>query len=170
MEAERLLATAAGLLVLAFGALGCQSDTVQPRPAEDPAQDPTQGEVRQSPPVANQAPGGAAPALPLALYRAGDAGPQALLRGELVQEEACLYVRASEGGERYLLALPSGRATWHADPAGVEVDGLLLRVGETVTLTGGETRDGLRPGDWVEAPAAACDTTLVWRVTGVQRE
>lgn len=101
---------------------------------------------------------------PVALIRASAVGDTALLRGRLTLDGPCLYIVA-DNGDRWLAAFPSPGTTWNAEEQSVQVARQTLRVGSAGKFAGGETKGHL---EWVRAPAAACDTTKVWRVTAIE--
>lgn len=158
MDKQRLWPVAALFLVAV--ATACGPGRVEPDRPEPQAPAPAAEPSPSTEPESTAAPS-------LALYPASAEGPQALLRGDLIREGNCVYIRGAEGGERFLLALPSPGTRWLPDPPGLEIGGATVPVGETVTVTGGESRAGLDAADWAVAPAAGCDASLIWRVTEI---
>lgn len=105
----------------------------------------------------------AAPPANIPMYhRTSSLGPQASAIGTLALDGECLILRG--GGSSYLLAFPSPGTEWDSTTQSVSVDGTTARVGDTVTLGGGEA--GSPPDeDWAVPPPADCQRPTRWLVT-----
>ena len=101
---------------------------------------------------------------PLVLYPSSPEAPQALLRGRLSLEGACLYIVGKEG-ERWLAAFPSPGTRWEPAENAVQVGSRVLRVGEMGAFAGGEAANASGTIRWVQPPAASCDGSKLWMVS-----
>lgn len=89
-----------------------------------------------------------------------DGGASALLEGPLAERGGCLYVRApAPSTTDYLVVWPDTLHLEIRDGVATVTNGAVfsVRVGERVSLGGGEITDSLVP-----ETAAACDTSHVW--------
>lgn len=103
---------------------------------------------------------------PLVLYPSSPEAHEALLRGRLSLEGACLYI-TGEGGERWLAAFPSPGTAWEPGERAVRVGARMIRVGDAGAFGGGEVTNasGIR---WVRAPAGSCDAAKLWMVSALR--
>jgi hypothetical protein len=124
--------------------------------------------VRQEGAEGERAAGGAVTEVRLARLPDSLLGDAAAVAGALRAEGACLYLDAA-GSTRYLIAFTIPGARWDAarealvvPSGGAEAGAATYRLGERVTLGGSEARAATLSGQWVEPPAAACDTRRIW--------
>lgn len=123
--------------------------------------------VRQEGTTGERAAGGAA-GVRLARLPDSLVGDTAAVVGVLRAEGPCLYLAAA-ASTRYLIAFTIPGARWDAarealvvPSRGAEAGAATYRPGERVTLSGSEAHAATLSGQWVEPPAAACDTRHIW--------
>lgn len=157
------------LLSLLFAA-ACSGPAVhdQGSPAS-PSQGGTAGETTARETTAN----GAATGVRLARLPESRLGDAAALTGTLRTEGPCLYLEAG-GAALYLIAFTVPGARWDEArgrlivPSGSAEKGeAAYRPGERVTLGGSEAQAATLSNQWVEPPAAACDTRRIWIASSV---
>lgn len=92
----------------------------------------------------------------LPLYE-GERGSGSQITGELVTDQACMYVET--GGEQTLVVWPLG-TRWDVEDRYLEFAGTRLRVGHEVSLAGSWYEGKLWLNqDLLQMPATGCDTT-----------
>jgi hypothetical protein len=93
------------------------------------------------------------PSVPIYVDR-GDESLAALVTGTLAIQDGCLVLNAGE--TVYLVIWPPG-TSWEDASDTVLVDGRIARVGESVTLDGGEGEAGpVNASDWIVPPSEHC--------------
>jgi hypothetical protein len=93
------------------------------------------------------------------------AGPGALLSGELVATDRCLYL-VDERGTRWLPAFYAGTVSWERDA--LVLYGQRFEIGERIWVGGGEASGDL---PFLQEPHDSCDIRNVWaHITTVDRE
>lgn len=105
-------------------------------------------------------------ASPLALYPGSPEGHSAKLQGTLELDGDCLYI-SGEGGERWLAAFPSPGTSWDPGNRSVQMRDKVVRIGATAEFTGGEISGGPGAIQWVQAPAAECDSSKIWLINAL---
>ena len=99
-------------------------------------------------------------------WHVGQGGAAALLEGLLLEQGGCLYVHApAPSGDVYLIVWPDTlRLVLNESGTPIVTNGgsFGLRIGDKVSLTGGEITPSLVP-----TGAAACNRTHVWGVSEI---